>query len=173
MTELEEQDLIPTQASKRPVFLLVLVILSALNIGISMMGAVGGMLGVKPDAELAKNSKLDFANMREQLIKAEASDYVYIVDQMESVTHNMFVHFQSYNSLQFLVLAFGLAGIALMYLGKKLGFHLYIIYTLGLLLMPYFFNDIKAIPAVLTIAGVLYGGIWVLLYSRNLYWLKD
>lgn len=167
----EDQD-VKTNA-KRPIFLLVLVILSGINIGTSIIGALSGMLGSKPDQAMIKSAKLEFANMREQLQKANAEDFIYIVDQMQSVTVNMFKHFQAYNSFQFLILVLGLTGITLMYRGKKLGFHFYIIYTLGLVLLPYFFNSMTGIPTLLTIVGITYGGIWVWLYSRNLYWLKD
>jgi hypothetical protein len=167
----DDQDVEAT--AKRPKFLLVLVILSGINICTSMIGAFSGMLGSKPDEAMIKSAKLEFANMREQLQKADAEDFIYIIDQMQSVTVNMFKHFQAYNSVQFLILMLGLSGIVLMYRGKKLGFHFYIIYTLGLLLLPYFFNPITGIPTLLTTVGIIYGGIWVWLYSRNLHWLKD
>ena len=167
----EEQDV--NTISKRPVFLLVLVILSSINIGISSIGALSGMLGAKPDKAMIKSAKLDFANMREQLDKANAADFIYIIDQMESVTDNMFKHFQQYNSFQFLILVLRLTGVILMYRGKKLGFHFYILYSLGFVLLPYFFNPITGIPTILTIVGIIYGGVWVWLYSRNLNWLKD
>ena len=167
----EEQDV--HAISKRPVFLLVLVILSSINIGISSIGALSCMLGAKPDKAMIKSAKLDFANMREQLDKANAADFIYIIDQMESVTDNMFKHFQQYNSFQLLILVLGLTGVILMYRGKKLGFHFYILYSLGLVLLPYFFNPITGIPTILTVVGIIYGAIWVFMYSRNLHWLKD
>jgi hypothetical protein len=92
---------------------------------------------------------------------------------MEGVTLNMFKHFQAYNSVQFMVLALGLTGVILMYKRKKLGFHFYIIYSLGLVVLPYLFNPITGIPTILTVVGILYGAFWVFLYSRNLQWLQD
>jgi hypothetical protein len=111
--------------------------------------------------------------MLEQLEEGGAGAYSYLVDQMEKITDNMFKHFQVYNSIQFFVLVLGLLGVVLMYQGRKLGFHFYILYSLGLVLIPYFFNPISGIPVILTIVGVLYGGFWVFLYSRNLHWLQD
>ena len=158
--------------SKRPVFLLVLVILSSINIGISALGALSGMLGYKPDKAMIKKEMLEFANMREQLEKGNAEDFIYIIDQMEGVALNMFKHFQAYNSVQFLILVLGLAGVILMYQRRKLGFHFYIIYSLGLVVLPYLFNPITGIPTILTIVGIIYGGLWVFLYSRNLHWME-
>jgi hypothetical protein len=169
MTELE----VNTEAPKRPVFLLVLVIMSSINIGISTMGALSAILGAKPDASMIKEAQLDFAKMRDQLEAANGSDFIYIVDQMESVTMNMFAHFHTYNSIQFIFLLLGLTGVILMFQRKRLGFHFYIVYSLGLVLLPYFFNAMQQIPTILTIVGVLYGALWVFLYSRNLHWVNQ
>jgi hypothetical protein len=171
MSDFEMQDE-PIVKKKRPVFLLVLVILSSLNMSVSLLGSFSGMLGAKPDAKMIKQAKLEFANMREQLEEGGAADFTYIIDQMESVTDNMFKHFQAYNSVQFLILVLGLAGVILMYQRRKLGFHFYIIYSLGLVVLPYLFNPITGIPTILTIVGILYGGVWVLMYSRNLHWME-
>ncbi|MEY4349963.1 MAG: hypothetical protein RL078_5 [Bacteroidota bacterium] len=169
MTELE----VNTEAPKRPVFLLVLVIMSSINIGISTMGALSAILGAKPDASMIKEAQLDFAKMRDQLEAANGSDFIYIVDQMETVTMNMFAHFHTYNSIQFIFLLLGLTGVILMFQRKRLGFHFYIVYSLGLVLLPYFFNAMQQIPTILTIVGVLYGALWVFLYSRNLHWVNQ
>jgi hypothetical protein len=161
------------KSTKRPVFLLVLIILSGINIGSTTLASLGGIFGIKPDQDTIKDTKLEFARMREQLQEADAQDYMYLVDQMEQVTLNMFDNFQAYNSVQFIFLMLGLLGILLMYRAKKLGFHLYILYSLGLVMLPYFFNPMSGIPSILTIFGVIYGGVWVLMYGRNLHWLQD
>lgn len=173
MTDFEIPEEHAETKKKRPVFILVLVILSSINIGVATLGALSGMLGAKPDKAMIKSAKLEFANMREQLEEGGAGNFTYLIDQMEGVTNNMFKHFQAYNSIQFLVLVLGLLGVVLMYRGRKLGFHFYIIYSLGLVVLPYIFNPITGIPTILTIVGILYGGFWVFLYSRNLHWLQD
>ncbi|MFM8596234.1 MAG: hypothetical protein ACKOBN_03960 [Flavobacteriales bacterium] len=169
MTDFQEL----TEAPKRPVFLLVLVILSSINIGISTIGSLTAVLGAKPDADMVKKALLDYAEMREQLEQAGASDYTYIVDQMQTVTTQMFANFHLYNSIQLIFLLLGLTGVILMFKGKRLGFHFYIIYSIGLVLMPFFFNAIQQIPTVLTVVGILYGAVWVFLYARNLHWINE
>ncbi|MFM6946050.1 MAG: hypothetical protein ACKOWW_02840 [Flavobacteriales bacterium] len=169
MTDFQELIDVP----KRPVFLLVLVILSSINIGISTIGSLTAVLGAKPDADMVKKALLDYAEMREQLEQAGASDYTYIVDQMQTVTTQMFANFHLYNTIQLIFLLLGLTGVILMFKRKKLGFHFYIIYSIGLVLMPFFFNAIQQIPTVLTVVGILYGAVWVFLYSRNLNWINQ
>jgi len=168
----ESQDTVDNP-SKRPAYLLVLIVLSSINIIGSALGAISGMLGARPDKEMIKDAKLEFANMREQLEAGGADDYIYIIDQMEHIAKNMFDHFQAYNTIQFLILLIGFTGVYLMYKGRKLGFHFYIIYSLGLVVLPYLFNPITGIPTILTLVGIVYGGIWVFLYGRNLHWMKD
>ncbi|MEN9700450.1 MAG: hypothetical protein RLZZ301_1648 [Bacteroidota bacterium] len=157
------------EASGRSKFLIVLVILSSINLGISTMGSIPGMLGQKVDAKTIKDARLDFATMREQLLDAHADSFVGVVDQMEKVTLSMFRHFQVYNSLNFLVMVLGLTGVILMYRQRKLGFHFYIVYSLGTVCIPYLLNPIQDIPTILTIVGLLYSGLWVFLYSRSLH----
>jgi hypothetical protein len=169
MTDIESN----LETPKRPYFLLVLVIMSSINIGISTMGSLSAILGAKPDASMIKEAQLDFAKMRDQLEAANGSDFIYIVDQMETVTMNMFAHFHTYNSIQFIFLLLGLTGVILMFQRKRLGFHFYIVYSLGLVLLPYFFNSMQQIPTILTIVGVLYGALWVFLYGRNLHWVNQ
>ena len=53
MTDFQEINETP----KRPVFLLVLVILSSINIGISSIGSLTAVLGAKPDAEMVKKAQ--------------------------------------------------------------------------------------------------------------------
>jgi hypothetical protein len=111
--------------------------------------------------------------MREQLEKAGAAEYTYIVDQMQTVTTHMFNHFHTYNSIQLVFLLLGLTGVILMYQRKRLGFHFYIVYSIGLVLLPYFFNSMHQIPTILTVVGVLYGAVWVFMYGRNLHWINQ
>ena len=49
MNDFEIQEESAEIKKKRPVFLLVLVILSSLNIGVATIGALSGMLGAQPD----------------------------------------------------------------------------------------------------------------------------
>ncbi len=165
------QDLEPKKS--RPKFLLVLVVLSTINIVFSTIGTLGAVFGVKPDQQLIDKLEKDFATMREQFSAIGGDQFIGLINQMEEMAMNLFDHFQSYNTLQLLFLILGLYGVRLMYLAKRLGFHFYILYCLGLLLMPYLFNPFSTVPVIFTIFGILYSGLWVFLYSRNLHWMKD
>ena len=93
----EDQDLETTV--KRPKFILVLVILSGINIVTSMIGALSGMLGSKPDQAMIKSTKLEFANMREQLQKADAEDFIlwFFPQELENDTVSSTINFLDEN----------------------------------------------------------------------------
>jgi hypothetical protein len=56
MSEFEFQQEPFQLKEKRPVFLLVLMILSGINIGAATLGALSGMLGAKPDKAMFKRA---------------------------------------------------------------------------------------------------------------------
>lgn len=163
---------------KRPKFLLVISILSFVNIGVSILTSLFGALGGKPSSEELEAAKLQFANSQEQLealAKSEKVDMSYwsdVLTKLEIMSDNMYANFSMYNSLILLGAIFALVAVYLMFTGKKLGFHLYIGYCFLYVIQSYFFTVPSDVPTFVIVLNVLYGGIWVFLYSRNLKWMR-
>ena len=163
---------------KRPKFLLVISILSFVNIGVSMLTSLFGVLGGKPSSEELEAAKLQFANSHEQLdamAKSEKVDMSYwsdVLTKLEIMSDNMYANFSMYNSLILLVAIFALLSVYLMFTGKKLGFHFYIGYCFLYVIQSYFFTAPSDVPTFVIVLNILYGGIWVFLYSRNLKWMR-
>ena len=163
---------------KRPKFLLVISILSFVNIGVSILTSLFGALGGKPSSEELEAAKLQFANSQEQLealAKSEKVDMSYwsdVLTKLEIMSDNMYANFSVYNSLILLVAIFALVAVYLMFTGKKLGFHLYIGYCFLYVIQSYFFTVPSDVPTFVIVLNILYGGIWVFLYSRNLKWMR-
>ena len=163
---------------KRPKFLLVLSILSFFNIGITVLTSLFGALGGKPNADELEAAKLQFANSQEQLetlAKSEKVDMSYwseVLTKLETMSDNMYETFSRYNSLILLVSIFALVAVYLMFTGKKLGFHFYIGYCFLYVIQSYFFTAPNDVPTFVIVLNILYGGIWVFLYSRNLKWMR-
>lgn len=163
---------------KRPKFLLVISILSFVNIGMTVLTSLFGVLGGKPSAEELEAAKLQFANSQEQLetlAQSEKVDMSYwseILTKMEIMSDNMYANSIAYNGLILLVSLFALMAVYLMFTGKKLGFHLYIGYCFLYIIQSYFFTTPSDVPTFVIVLNTLYGGIWVYLYSRNLKWMR-
>ena len=163
---------------KRPKFLLVISILSFVNIGLSILTSLFGALAGDPSADELEAAKLQFANSQEQLetlAQSEKVDMSYwseILTKLEVMSDNMYANFSMYNSLILLVSIFALVAVYLMFIGKKLGFHFYIGYCFLYVIQSYFFTAPNDVPTFVIVLNILYGGIWVYLYSRNLKWMR-
>jgi len=174
LNEMNEGQLI----EKRPKFLLVISILSFVNIGMTVLTSLFGVLGGKPSAEELEAAKLQFANSQEQLEtlaqneKVDMSYWSEILTKMEMMSDNMYANFFAYNGLILLVALFAFVAVFLMFTGKKLGFHLYIGYCFLYVIQSYFFTTPSDVPTFVIVLNALYGGIWVYLYARNLKWMK-
>ena len=163
---------------KRPKFLSVISILSFVHIGFTIVTSLYGIAGGKLSPEELEVAKLQFAESQEQLdtlAKSEKVDMSYwseILTKMEIMSDNMYANFSMYNSLILLVSIFALVAVYLMFTGKKLGFHFYIGYCFLYVVQSYFFTAPNDVPTFVIVLNILYGGIWVYLYSRNLKWMR-
>jgi hypothetical protein len=163
---------------KRPKFLFVISILSFVHIGFTVMTSLFGIVGGKLSPEELEATKLQFAESQEQLdtlAKSEKVDMSYwseVLTKLEIMSDNMYANFVAYNGLMLLVALFAAVAVYLMFIGKKLGFHLYIGYCFLYVIQSYFFTAPSDVPTFVIVLNTLYGGIWVLMYSRNLKWMK-
>jgi hypothetical protein len=163
---------------KRPKFLFVISILSFVHIGFTVMTSLFGIVGGKLSTEELEAAKLQFVESQEQLdtlAKSEKVDMSYwseILTKLEIMSDNMYANFVAYNGMMLLVAIVAAIAVYMMFIGKKLGFHLYIGYCFLYVIQSYFFTAPSDVPTFVIVLNTLYGGIWVLMYSRNLKWMK-
>jgi hypothetical protein len=173
-----EQVLEGKEIPKRPKFLLIISVLSFLNIGITILTSLFGVLGGKPSAEELEAAKLQFAESQEKLdslAKTEKIDMSYwseVLTKLETMSDNMYANFVAYNGLILIIAIFALIAVYLMFVGRKIGFHFYIAYCFLYVLQSYFFSTPSDVPTFVIVLNTLYGGIWVYLYTRNLKWMQ-
>jgi hypothetical protein len=163
---------------KRPKFLSVISILSFVHIGFTIVTSLYGIAGGKLSPDELEAAKLQFAESQEQLdtlAKSEKVDMSYwseVLTKLEIMSDNMYANFVAYNGLMLLVALFAAVAVYLMFIGKKLGFHLYIGYCFLYVIQSYFFTTPSDVPTFVIVLNSLYGGIWVFMYARNLKWMK-
>lgn len=163
---------------KRPKFLSVISILSFVHIGFTIVTSLFGIAGGKLSPDELEAAKLQFAESQEQLdtlAKSEKVDMSYwseVLTKLEIMSDNMYANFVAYNGLMLLVALFAAVAVYLMFIGKKLGFHLYISYCFLYVIQSYFFTTPSDVPTFVIVLNTLYGGIWVFMYARNLKWMK-
>lgn len=166
MEELQQQE------EKRPIFLTVLCILTFINIGINMLTLLF-QLAVGPSSEeemLAERVELTKATS--QLEDAGMDGFAGMMDQLMAMTAEIQESFYLAMIVSLVTYLIGLFGALKMFQGQKIGFHLYIIYSLLAVGGVYLYISPQNIPSISIIFGLILSGIFVFMYSRNLSWLK-
>lgn len=175
MTENLEQNTFSTSSGreKRPVLLTVLAILSFIYIGWSMLSHLLSLAKGPMNEEQLEQSKVEITKNINQARGSEGMEW--LEDLMRSAI-NMIestnIHHTTYILTGILILVIGLAGVVFMMRGRKLGFHVYIIYSFLASVQIYLFVAPSILSNAMVIFGLFVSGIFVLLYGLNLKWMR-
>lgn len=168
----QEIDQTELQEAKRPTFLKVLCILSFISIGFSTLSTIGSLIGGPEDEETMIEQKAVMMESTAELRDTGMNALADIMDQIQRMTESLNDHFYSMTLMSLFVVTIGFFGVFMMWKGKKLGFHLYIVYNLVGLGNLYLFVSPADVPTFAVIWSVLLSTIFILMYSRNLHWMK-
>jgi hypothetical protein len=157
---------------ERPQTLLVLCILSWTSIGFSLITSVVSFFRGPISPERMEEAKGDMLSLISEATSSGMESIADIFSKLQHMTEVYNANHYSFYGLSIIVLLVGLGGVVWMFLGKKQGFHLYIAYSLLSVIQIYLFLVPAEIPSVLTLFGLLFSGLFIFLYSRNLSWMK-
>lgn len=159
------------QQEKRPTFLTVLSVFSFISIGFGLLGTLLGLISGKMSSEQMEQVKIEAARQVESLQSTGMEDFSQLFEQIfrinEYINNNFYVH----NLVSLLSLLVGLFGVLFMLRAQKKGFHMYIIYNILNLLLVYVSVPANEVPSFMTISNLIFSGLFVFLYSRNLKWM--
>ena len=168
-----EEDKIEFQNDrKRPQLLVVVSVLSFINLGIGLLGTVFGLLGTKASSDEMEDSFLVLTELKNKFDDAGSEQMSVVFEQLKEVMlyTNEYYYFALMISLIGIIA--GLIGVSWMYKGKKNGFHLYIIYNLIAVFGLYMYVPSISVPMVSIITNSIIAMIFILLYAKNLSWMK-
>ena len=160
------------QQKKRPVFLKVLCILTYISTGYGILQGITQFLTGKMSDEEVEVASVQLSKSIGEMRDAGLDSFVHIFEQFQGLIHDSQEHFILVVMLSIATPVLGLLGALQMWQGKKLGFHLYIIYTLLSIGGIYLYATPANVPSLLITIGLIFGGAFVFMYSRNLHWLK-
>lgn len=161
-----------TNIQKRPTFLKVLCILTFISVGFGVLGLLIGVLTGKASATEMEQSAASITQIANDVRgKGNAS----LADMLEQV--NDMAYFANQNhwlamGLTALTMSAGFLGAFWMYNGLKKGFHAYIIYNFLAVFSVYVYVPSDSIPLFSIIFNSIIALIFILMYSRNLHWMK-
>jgi hypothetical protein len=160
------------EKKERPTFLLVLCILTFINTGIAAISGLIGMLGGGPSEAEQQQGRVEMAKAIDAFRKLKANYAIEIMEKLQLMLDAINNNYVFYNGVTMIVALLGAFGALEMFRGKKLGFHFYIGYCFFFTLQIYLFVSPSNIPSFLVIYNVIVSALFILMYSRNLHWMK-
>jgi hypothetical protein len=160
------------EQKQRPQMVLVLGILSWIYIGFGLIATLNSFISGPISAERMEETKADMLGL---INEAQNNDMASVAEMFAQIQHMQEVynaHHYVFYGLSLFILAIGLLGVIWMFLGKKIGFHVYIGYSILSVTQIYLFLSPAEIPSVITVFGVILSSLFIFLYSRNLHWMK-
>lgn len=158
---------------KRPTILLVAAILSFISIGLTTIALVFNLTSGPMNEDEVLLTRVANAKQKTEMRDAGGPPYfIQLLDQVQAMTEETNQHFYLANGLNLVVNGIGFCGVLFMMRRRKLGFHLYIVYSLLALIVMYLYISPQNIPTISLIFGLIFSGLFVFLYSRALRWLK-
>jgi hypothetical protein len=170
MSEILEQE---KPSDKRPVFLTVMGIISLVYMGWSILSSIFSLFRGPMSEDQMEQYKVEITKSINQ---TKGVDGMELFEEMMRSTMNMVesMNANHYMNLlsSILILVVGVVGVIFMLRRRKLGFHLYIMYSFLTSIQIYLFVAPSTLSNAIVIVSLLFSGIFVLLYGLNLKWMK-
>lgn len=157
---------------KRPKFLTVLCILTFISTGMDILSGFPKLLGGPLSAEKMTEQKVEMVKSIDQMRELNMESMAVMLEKLQRMLEGLNAHFYASTSVALVVLMTGLSAAILMWMGRKIGFHVYIAYSLISVIQVYLFVTPADIPSIIIILNLLISGLFVFMYSRNLKWLQ-
>jgi hypothetical protein len=171
MSNIEQSDELGVK-SRPPRFLFALIILTWCNTGLAVASSLFTLLMGKPSIEEIKQSKVVLATSMNQMLEIKMYYLANLMQKIQYLTDAMYANFIGFHLVSLTVAAIGSVAALFMFQGKRLGFHLYIVYSLVYLAQTYLFVNPAFVPTEMVVINAFFAFIFILMYSRNLTFLK-
>lgn len=163
-----------TSKRKRPVLLTVLLILSGIYIAGNFLGVINSLMTGPLSEELleAELSNL-YASAADLQATGAGEQMGRIIETM--IDNAVYINNEAFlatNLATLITLIVGALSVFLMFKLKKIGFHLYIVYSLLPIITMYMITPMEMILTFSVVVTVVVGGIFSVLYGLNLKYMK-
>lgn len=160
------------ERGKRPVFLLVLCILSFVYLGFTTLSGLSGlMLGPASDSDM-KESMVQMDKSIEELEQNNMDSWTPTFKKIKMMTLSANKQYYPIKLISLIVAVFGVFAVMKMLQGDKIGFHLYIIYSIASVSQVYLFHAPSSVPSFMIIIEVILSVGFIAMYAANLKWMR-
>jgi len=157
---------------KTPRGLVILSVFSLINSGFSLLSTLGSLIIGKPDEGTIKEADLELKKQAIEYKKLQLDYVAELLEKLYQMNQAFMDAYYAYYTVLLLVFSIGVAGVILMLKRIKLGFHLYITYSILGIGHLYLFAAPNIIPTPLIVISLFFSGLFIFLYSRFLPWMN-
>lgn len=177
MNEIEqhitEENQIQESNKKRPTFLVFLAVLSFINLAFSFFGALFSFFTGPLSEEQMEAQK---AQIYESISVLQSQGMDGFAEMFEkSILYAEYMNFEAFylgNMSSFIIAIIGLVSVILMLRLNKVGFHLYVAYSLLPIVIMYAITPMNLISTFSVVAPLVISAIFCVLYGLNLKHMK-
>lgn len=173
MEEFETIESVQPEKKKKPVFLVILSVLSLITIGFGLISALLAIMNGPVDFELLEEGMTEMYGMID-LYEEQGIDFMVSFIQ-KTIDSNLYINNEAFflNQIFTLItLLIGLVAVIMMLKLKKIGYHLYIIYSFLPVITLYVVLPSELISTVFVIVSLIMSALFCLLYGLNLKHMK-
>lgn len=166
---------IQDEAPKRPNFLVFLLVLTSISLVLMLYSTVQGLIEGPKSPEFMEEL---LAEQSEQIAEAKSvlgEDGMLmeaIESSMELAKYQNNEVFYSYHIWTFLQVLLGIAAVVFMFKLRKIGFHLYVAYSVLPIIISYLLFPLAYLSNFMIFGSILIAGLFCLLYGLNLKHMK-
>lgn len=165
-------DNINEENEPRPRFLTVLCILTFISTGLSLVFGLFNLIKGRQSEEAMLDAKVALAQSTSQMREIGWTSFVDMMEKFERMSVEINANFYLAGTIGLITAGLGLYGALKMWKGFKIGFHSYIIYNLLAIGGIYLYVSPGNVPTIVVIINLILSGVFILMYSRNLKWMK-
>lgn len=160
------------ESPQRPQGLLVLCILTFISTGLGLISNCIRLLSGPVSVEKMEEENIKTLKMIETFQETGMNYLADLFDKLSKMTISLNEHFYANTMVSTVHVILGATAAFFLLNGRKLGFHLYIVYCLMSVSQLYLFVSPAIVPFTVILWDLLISGIFVFLYSRHMHWLK-
>lgn len=169
---MENQNNEQQQIDKRPSFLTVLCVLTLIVTSIGGLSTLLSSASGKLSPKEMEKSLIFFTQLENDLHQQGANWSAENLAKLKEMTIYLNEHHGLSTILNVITFSAGIAAVVLMLRRNKKGFHLYIIYSLFSVFGTFLIVPMELISPFSVIVNSIVALIFILMYSRNLHWMK-
>ena len=156
----------------RPGFLTTLCVLTFISTGLSTISNLFSLIAGPLSDEQLKDVQVTMMEFADQMKSANLDSVAEVYEKLFRIQEATNANHYAFVLSTLVILGVGIFAAIKMMKGSKLGFHLYIIYSLLSVVQLYFFVSASIIPTFMVVTNLVFALLFIFLYSRNLKWMR-